>query len=497
MVAGLLAGCADAPTVPRAAPDARPVSAPALAIPPGPYVPGQSYFGRNGYVEYLAGNAPLILSVPHGGNLIPAEIPDRTAAACGGAADRATDSYARELARAMQQRYFARFGTYPHVVLVHLRRTKLDANRPILEAACGDAEAEIAFHEWHDFIATAKAAVLATTGKGWYMDVHGHTHAVDRLELGYLLDAKRLALSDATLDATVAYEDTASMRTMSVYSPSSFSALLRGSKSLGTLYAENGFPAVPSASDPSPGTTEFFSGGYNTERHACGAEAALHGGTPGGDICGVQLEANYVGVRDTPANRERFADVTVTVLEEYLWLHWGLRLGVAPPPPPPNTPPTAGFQSACSGLTCSFTDTSTDVDGTIVARQWSFGDGAASMAANPSRTYAAGGTYTVALTVTDDDGATGQATATVTVAEPAAMALSTRGYKVKGKGYVDLTWQGASGTSVDVYRNGVRRTTTANDGAYTDALERQRGTFTYRVCDAGTGACSNPSSVTF
>ena len=40
---------------------------PTLAIPTGPYVPGQSYFGRNNYIEYVAGNAPVIYSAPHGG----------------------------------------------------------------------------------------------------------------------------------------------------------------------------------------------------------------------------------------------------------------------------------------------------------------------------------------------------------------------------------------------------------------------------------------------
>lgn len=88
-------------------------------------------------------------------------------------------------------------------------------------------------------------------------------------------------------------------------------------------------------------------------------------------------------------------------------------------PPPANVAPTAGFAASCSGLTCSFTDQSSDSDGTIASRQWSFGDGSASTATNPSRTYLAGGTYTVTLTVTDNAGATATATRTVTVTAPA------------------------------------------------------------------------------
>ncbi|NUO77694.1 MAG: PKD domain-containing protein [Lysobacter sp.] len=80
-----------------------------------------------------------------------------------------------------------------------------------------------------------------------------------------------------------------------------------------------------------------------------------------------------------------------------------------------NTAPTANFSSSVSGLTATFTDSSTDSDGTIVSRAWNFGDGGTSTATNPSRTYATAGTYTVTLTVTDDDGATNTKTATVTV----------------------------------------------------------------------------------
>jgi subtilase family serine protease len=80
-----------------------------------------------------------------------------------------------------------------------------------------------------------------------------------------------------------------------------------------------------------------------------------------------------------------------------------------------NVPPVANFSFTTSGLTANFTDSSTDSDGTISSRAWNFGDGATSTATNPSHAYAAGGTYNVGLTVTDNGGASNTKTQSVTV----------------------------------------------------------------------------------
>ena len=290
------------------------------------YVAGQSYFGRNSYIEYVAGNAPVILTAPHGGALLPASIPDRTATACGGAATIVTDVNTAELVRAMQQRFFAKFGTYPHIVISHLSRRKLDPNRTRPEADCGNSDAAAALDDWHGFIDAAKAAVLKASGKGWYMDMHGHGHTIQRLELGYLLTDAQVNLTDAALDLVPSYESASAIYTLSQISPLPFSALLRGPTSLGTLYENNGFPSIPSTSDPRPSGADYFDGGDNTRRHTCGISASSLGGTTNGNVCGVQIETNFTGVRDNAANRDRFGDATATVLEAYLRTHWSLRL---------------------------------------------------------------------------------------------------------------------------------------------------------------------------
>ncbi|MER5865973.1 collagenase [Kitasatospora sp. NPDC002040] len=92
--------------------------------------------------------------------------------------------------------------------------------------------------------------------------------------------------------------------------------------------------------------------------------------------------------------------------------------GDCTPVPPANQAPVAGFTALVNGLAVNFTDASTDADGTIASRAWNFGDGTTSTAANPAKTFAAAGTYTVQLTVTDNKGATNTISKPVTVAVP-------------------------------------------------------------------------------
>lgn len=54
---------------------------------------------------------------------------------------------------------------------------------------------------------------------------------------------------------------------------------------------------------------------------------------------------------------------------------------------------------------------------------------------------------------------------------------------------VRLAWSGATTSTVDIFRNGVRILTTANDGAHIDPVAP--GTYQYRLCNLGsTTACS-------
>jgi hypothetical protein len=270
--------------------------------------PGTSYFGRREYVEYVPGTLPLVISAPHGGSLEPAEIPDRTYGTT------VTDSNTRETVAAVRQAFIERTGEAPHVVISHLRRTKLDPNRDIIEAAQDNPFAENAWREFQAFIDIATEHVVASRGSGFYVDLHGHGHAIARAELGYLLSASRLNGSDATLDAG-GVAGLSSIRALADLSPLPFSALLRGPSSLGGLMQREGVRSVPSPGDPSPLDADYFTGGYNTERHGSSRQ--------GRTVSGVQIELPLPGIRDNAQNRAAFGQALATALEAYMMEHFG------------------------------------------------------------------------------------------------------------------------------------------------------------------------------
>ncbi|HUH11544.1 MAG TPA: Ig-like domain-containing protein, partial [Longimicrobiales bacterium] len=279
-----------------------------------PADPALTYFGRNDYIEYLPGTLPIIVSAAHGGHLLPDELPERSWGVT------VRDTNTQELARQIAQAFVARTGRAPHIIISRLHRRKLDANRDIEEAAQGSFFAEWAWREFQGFIDVAKQAAAGAHGGGFYIDLHGHGHPNARLELGYLLRASELELSDSVLDAASWLAEESSIRTLAARSPLPFAELLRGEGSLGSGFERLGYPAVPSGPQPDPGGEPYFNGGYNTRRH---------GSMDGGPIDGVQIEAHYSDVRDTEASRAAFASALAEILEVFLAEHYDVDIAGA------------------------------------------------------------------------------------------------------------------------------------------------------------------------
>jgi hypothetical protein len=178
---------------------------------------------------------------------------------------------------------------------------------------------------------------------------------------------------------------------------------------------------------------------------------------------------------------------------------------------PANTAPTVSISapsnntSVAYGTTLTFSGSASDAeDGSLTSKLvWSSNlDGPLGMGGSVSRALTVG-THAVRAAVSDSDGASSTRQITVYVVAPpplppTGLTLSAKGYKKKGVQYADLKWAGASSTKVDIYRDGVRVANTANDGAHTDNINhRGGGSYTYKLCEAGTTTCSSSVVVRF
>lgn len=180
---------------------------------------------------------------------------------------------------------------------------------------------------------------------------------------------------------------------------------------------------------------------------------------------GTPFEASDVSTRDyfhpSAAGQAKLADVS------FAHGYWGTA-GV-------NAAPTAGFTPACDGLTCTFTDTSTDSDG-VTGWSWNFdataSAGPTSVAQDPTYSFAAEGTYTVTLHAIDTYGATASVSHSITV--------------LAGGGGTEPTTGTISGTVTDATSvspiAGATVTVAGTHSATTDTS----GTYTVSGLDPGT-----------
>ncbi|MDR8525225.1 S8 family serine peptidase [Shewanella fidelis] len=175
---------------------------------------------------------------------------------------------------------------------------------------------------------------------------------------------------------------------------------------------------------------------------------------------------------------------------------WGLVIsGVGEAAP---AAPVADFSYAVDGLNVAFTNLSSDVNDDIVNYSWDLGDGSVSTDMSPTHVYAAAGVYTVSMQVTDAEGNTDTASMDVEVFEHSITAGVTRAkLSRRGSALVDLTWDGAVGDDVVIYRDGNAVATTSNDGRYRDRFANAPASVEYKICEVATSLCSDPVTASF
>ena len=281
----------------------------------GPYLYGETYQGRKGYTTYYPGNIPVILSIPHGGDISPSEISNRTYGVT------VTDSNTIELGIAIRNYFYTNYNVRPYVIINNLKRTKLDANRDKAEAAQNNIYAERAFDEFHFYIEKAREDIISKFSTGILFDIHGHGINPDgfndlRTWIGYLLTADELDNSNDYIDQNISINDV-SIYSLLSSSGKTLSELLSGPNSLGALFENNNYTALPSPKSRSPEGMRYFSGGYNTFRYGTNREF---------NFSSIQLEFPFQGLRDTPQSRTQFSSIFVDLVHEYFLIHLDIDL---------------------------------------------------------------------------------------------------------------------------------------------------------------------------
>lgn len=262
------------------------------------------------FVEITPGTLPVILLAPHGGSLKPEGVAERRFGKF--VTDANTADLTRRMAAALEETYGAR----PITLLCLMHRSRVDCNRELEEAAQGDPVATAVWERFHGAAAEACKRVTQMHGAGLVIDIHGHRHEPARVELGYLLSGATLDLDDTALNAGDA-ATRSSIRALVERSGRPLSEILRGPQSLGALLEAQGFASIPSPANPSPKGAEYFSGSY---------DIAAHGSREGGTVSALQMECPWLGVRDTPENRQAFARKFAAALGQWFEAHLGISL---------------------------------------------------------------------------------------------------------------------------------------------------------------------------
>lgn len=141
---------------------------------------------------HQAGTINLIISAPHGGTLMPNDVPDRTSGGCRRPGSSCTwkyndechdgqrcatttvqDSLSDQFAENVVEELTNSYGLKPFAVIGKWSRKKVDFNRELNEATLNHPEAMHAHQSYHSSLQNAINTVQQQFGKGLLIDVHG------------------------------------------------------------------------------------------------------------------------------------------------------------------------------------------------------------------------------------------------------------------------------------------------------------------------------------
>ncbi len=271
------------------------------------YESGTSYYGINNYIEYIAGDMPIIIVAPHAGNLQPIDLPDINT--------RGNDNGTMDLARFMADSLHLKTGgSRPHIIINHLRPNKLNpvfSEADSTDAAGTDPVALQALRDFHDFIQVAHNKVSADWGKGHYFELHGNGTAEHWNMVGLGVSKSYLNMSDAVIETRVNYS---TIKNLCTIGGADFLEVLKGPTSLGGMLESLGWKTTTSPYYPAPpGSVTFYYAGQNTWRYG-----SKHTGT----IDATHLES-YWKFMVKSANRSKYSNDLADSMLDFMNIHYG------------------------------------------------------------------------------------------------------------------------------------------------------------------------------
>ncbi|MHA2288774.1 MAG: hypothetical protein ACXABG_08300 [Promethearchaeota archaeon] len=156
------------------------------------------------YFEVAEGNAPVILSCPHGGYKKPKGIPDKPRGPR--IADKNTYFISKLIINLLKK-----MDINIYYILNKIHRSKLDLNRPPLSSSAFDKssmEANGIFHAFHDQLIKFSQECLSQFDKALVIDFHGFTRPYQHypdIIFGHIFGKTLDLLHDTTSDACEKY----------------------------------------------------------------------------------------------------------------------------------------------------------------------------------------------------------------------------------------------------------------------------------------------------
>lgn len=284
------------------------------------YKPKTIVYGSYNLVQLEVGdyNSPIILASPHDGEVKQyndgtqiVKISERVHSSAVTVRDINTTDLCHKIADSLQKLT----GLRPHVIVNKIARSHMEPNRALADAYLRHPAAVKAWEEYHDFLKVARQIVKKNVGKGLFIDMHGHGHDNDRIEVGYLLTSNDLNNVNESIDV-MAYKTSIFSRSKNSIYP--FSSLINGDVAFGTLLANRNCPSVPSKQDPRPWDDEYFNGGYCT---------GTYGSRRSNDnIDAIQLETPGPIIRNNEPLRIASSGRMSRAIIDYMKLHYELDL---------------------------------------------------------------------------------------------------------------------------------------------------------------------------